>query len=269
MTAPVPARRTFLGMAVSAALAAVALPACAHLPAPSPRLAAVEIVDRTHAATLPVYAKDGRRYVVGALGHEYAIRIRNTTGVRILAVTSVDGVNVVTGETAAPDQSGYVIEPWGSVEIAGWRKSLQRTAAFFFTDLGNSYAARTGRPFDVGVIGVAVFAERPQPTVSQLAESKRESRARESAADTAGATAERPAAAQAPAPKLGTGHGRTETSYARRVAFERATTEPAEIVAIQYDRYENLVAQGVIPAHPPIARTPRPFPGGGFVPDPR
>ena len=48
------------------------------------------------------------------------------------------------------------------MEITGWRKSLERTAAFYFTDLGDSYAARTGRPQNVGVIGVAVFQERPK-----------------------------------------------------------------------------------------------------------
>ena len=89
------------------------------------------------------------------------MRIRNCTGARVLVVTSVDGVNVISGDTAAPSQSGYVLEPWGSVEITGWRKSLSRTAAFYFTDLGDSYAARTGRPQNVGVIGVAVFQEKP------------------------------------------------------------------------------------------------------------
>ncbi len=95
-------------------------------------------------------------------GHEYAVRIRNCTGGRVLVVTSVDGVNVISGDTASPGQSGYVLDPWASVEIAGWRKSMERTAAFYFTDLGDSYAARTGRPQNVGVIGVAVFQERPK-----------------------------------------------------------------------------------------------------------
>ncbi|HEX4884521.1 MAG TPA: hypothetical protein VFX05_10315, partial [Casimicrobiaceae bacterium] len=114
-----------------------------------------------------------------------------------------------------------------------------------------------------------------------IAEPRRESRTQEGAADAASAeapsaptpldrgdAAERSVAA-AQAPKLGTGHGRSETSYARQVAFERATRDPVEIVAVQYDRYENLVAQGVIVAPPVLARTPRPFPGGRFVPDPR
>jgi hypothetical protein len=69
--------------------------------------------------------------------------------------------------------------------------------------------------------------------------------------------------------KLGTGHGRTETSHAWRTTFERATGGPAQIVALQYDRYENLVAQGVITAPTHVARTPRPFPALRFVPDPR
>ena len=32
---------------------------------------------------------------------------------RVLAVTSVDGVNVITGETAAQEQSGYVLDALG------------------------------------------------------------------------------------------------------------------------------------------------------------
>ena len=31
---------------------------------------------------------------------------------RVLAVMSVDGVNVISGDTAAPSQSGYVLEPY-------------------------------------------------------------------------------------------------------------------------------------------------------------
>ena len=61
---------------------------------------------------------------------------------------------------------------------------------------------------------------------------------------------------------LGTGHGRSETSHARHVTFERATPHPAEAVTIRYDSYRNLVAMGVIRETP---RHPRPFPG--FVPD--
>ena len=100
-------------------------------------LVQVDVYDRRDGSALPVYQKDGRHYIVGVPGHEYAVRVRNCTGARILVVTSVDGVNVISGDTAAPSQSGYVLEPWASVEISGWRKSLERTAAFYFTDLGD------------------------------------------------------------------------------------------------------------------------------------
>jgi hypothetical protein len=249
------------------------------------RLAAVEIVDRADGRVLPVYTQDGRHWVVGTPGREYAIRVRNAGGGRILAVTSVDGVNVVSGETASPAQSGYVLDPYANVEIAGWRKSLARTAAFYFTELPDAYATRTGRPDNVGVIGVALFRERPWPVAlperaGKLAGEARseaappapaagasEPRARHDGAATAGDRG-REQAALAASP-LGTGHGRSESSRAEAVRFERESAYPAETITIRYDRRENLVALGVLPP-PAVARAPNPFPTWtpGFVPDP-
>jgi hypothetical protein len=274
-----------------AALVAAALAAPGFVQATSAQsaLAAVDVYDRTTGSALTVHERDGRRYVVGAPGNEYAVRIRNCTGRRILAVASVDGVNVISGETASPDQSGYVIEPWGSVEIAGWRKSMSHTAAFFFTDLGNSYAARTGRPIDVGVIGVAVFAERFQPVarwrqniaedtknetadrVGRLAAAPASPLASADASSAERASSEAAAPSAAPLAKLGTGHGRAESSWARQVSFVRATPEPAQVLAIQYDRYDNLASLGIVPPRPShlAHQQPRPFPGLRFAPDPR
>jgi len=258
---------------------AAAQTASAHWPQ-SP-LVSIVVYDRTEATSLAVYPKDGRRYIVGSPGHEYAVRIRNNTGERILAVTSVDGVNVVSGETASPEQSGYVLDAYGSVEISGWRKSLERTAAFYFTDLGDSYAARTGRPGNVGVIGVAVFKEKQSPITyrpyrDKIAADAPNGRAEspEAAANAQSAPAqpserERSDAAGSLASKLGTGHGRSETSYAQHVRFERASDSPADSVAIQYDRRENLIAMGVLPSPRYAQRVPDPFPGMRFVPDPR
>jgi hypothetical protein len=287
-------RRTALraGCALLAGCLAGAVPlAEAHSPPPlAARLVHVEVVDRSNGATLPVYEHAGRLHIAGEPGREYAIRIRNLTGGRVLAVTSVDGVNVITGDTASPGQSGYVLDPHGSLEIAGWRKSLSRTAAFFFSDHANSYASRTGRPLDVGVIGVAAFAERARPPVrigaaapfagrQASAEAKAEPSAdaqppasapAESRRDEADVR-ERSAAAPQPMAKLGTGHGRSETSYARQVTFERSTSDPLQVVALHYDRYENLAALGIVPAsHDHYARrTPQPFPGMRFAADPR
>jgi len=274
--------------------AALALPlaACAHSPPPivSSHLATVEVFDRQDNILLPVYLGGGERWIVGTPGHEYTIRIRNHTGQRILAVPSVDGVNAITGETASPEQSGYVLEPYGSVEIAGWRKSLSNTAAFYFTNVADSYAGRTGRPRDVGVIGLAVFRERapiayaPQPRIAQRAE-----RSDMPASPAAAASAEAGAAGglakesdafndqiagtrekRAADARLGTGHGRSETSYAQRVNFERASSSPDSVVSIRYDRREALVARGIVPGPRYADRSPSAFPAWpGFTPDPR
>ena len=266
------------GVALAAAFAAAmfVVDSQAHGVLPQTQ-ARVEIVDRTEGRVLPMYWHQGRRYVVGKPGNEYTIRVRNGAAGRILAVMSVDGVNVITGDTASMQQSGYVLAPSESADIAGWRKSMARTAAFYFTALPDSYAARTGRPDNVGVIGVAVFRERARPVV--LEEFRRKDAAR-AEGQSAPAAANAPADAKAEAndsvaqsmrERLGTGHGRSETSYASYTRFERASDTPAETIAIYYDSYENLVAQGVAVGSPPLARLrANPFPDAGrFVPDPR
>ncbi len=269
-------RRTLLATATLSVLAIAIAPLAATR---ADSLARVDVYDRSAGEALPLYRHHGRRYVEGQPGNEYAVRIRNCSGQRLLAVLSVDGVNAVTGETASPDQSGYVIEPGGYVTVQGWRKDLNRTAAFYFSDPGDSYAARTGRPKDLGVIGVALFRERPIERQGWLSRESRRSGpapARERAeSDAAGKAADSRAEstnAAAPAaqqPSLGTGHGRGEYSPVEQVAFERASARPDEVVAIRYERRESLVAMGVLPATRHGLRNPDPFPGAlSFVPDP-
>ncbi len=225
------------------------------------QLADISVFDRVERRTLQVYWHEGRAYVIGKPGNEYRIALHNRGGADVLAVVSVDGVNVVTGETAAADQSGYVIDNWRSLEVNGWRKSLEHTAAFYFTALSDSYAARTGRPDNVGVIGVALFRRRTEPPPLSFdtdSPFKRDGRAE--------GAARSQAAPQAAEKSLGTGHGRGETSYARQVGFERATSGPEEVVTLYYDSYANLVARGVI-RYGLQHHHPQPFPSY-FVPDP-
>jgi hypothetical protein len=130
-------------------------------------LAEVAIIDRDSGAVLSPHFYHGEYWVAGKPGGRYAIEIRNRLGERLLAVTSVDGVNVVSGATAGWDQTGYVFGPGERYQITGWRKTDAEVAAFTFVDSPNSYAERTGRPANVGVIGVAIFRERaPQPVYS-------------------------------------------------------------------------------------------------------
>lgn len=253
-------------------------------------IADVTVYDRIENRTLPIHHHNGRYYVVGKPGNEYQIRIANRGRQEILSVVSVDGVNAVSGETANWNQTGYVLSGQQTFDIRGWRKSMDRIAAFYFTEHQNSYAARTGRPHNVGVIGVAVFRKkyeppvridppvRPWPRPRQESPVPQSSEAAPGAADSepsAGAMQDRASgpAEMARAPQrsntLGTGHGRSEESQVTYTHFERASPTPAEVITIHYDTYENLLAQGVIQQPPVYARpTPVPFPGQ-FVPDPR
>jgi hypothetical protein len=251
----------------------------------------VTVYDRSEGRVLPVYQHQGRHYVVGKPGNEYQVVVSNRTPGDVLAVISVDGVNAVTGETANWSQTGYVFGGNQSYAIAGWRKSLDRIATFFFTDLGNSYAARTGRPDNVGVIGVAVFRRKSEPPVAvapprtQPYPYPRRDRYESPAAASEApapyaegtvADSANEAGRAAPAPiqerqraesKLGTGHGRSETSVVTNTQFDRESPAPNEVITLYYDTYRNLVAQGVIRERP-VAVRPAPFPGQ-FVPDPR
>src|SRR5450631_1208302 len=265
------------GFAIIAAVGTMATAGAAQARWPSDQVS-VEIVDRTDGRVLPIYTHDGRRYVIGKPGNEYAIRVRNDGGERTLAVMSVDGVNVISGDTASPAQTGYVLNAHSSFDIAGWRTSQSRTAAFFFTTLANSYAMRTGRPDNVGVIGVAVFRERPRVVQQFGGKLERQEAARDEAdrpASPAASPSSRERADSGAMPEkksqIGTGYGRSETSYAQYTDFQRASDTPSETIAIYYDSYENLLAQGVPVGRTPIARArPEPFPDGGhFTPPPR
>jgi hypothetical protein len=115
----------------------------------------------------PSFWHDGESYVMGHTGERYVIRVVNHSGRRIEAVVTVDGRDVVDGKAGDfRNKRGYLVSAWGQVDIDGWRLSESRAAAFRFSSVADSYAARTGNAREVGVIGVAVFPERayqPRP----------------------------------------------------------------------------------------------------------
>ena len=262
-------------------LSAALVSAAACLPLQAGSLVDIDLVDRDSGQWLPEYDHRGRTYVPGEPGHRYAVRLSNQTGERVLVVLSVDGVNAVTGETAAPSQAGYVLSPWENAEITGWRKSLDDVAQFYFTDLPDSYAARTGRPDDVGVIGIAVFRERqhylPYPLPGPpVARGERERDAAQSKSASAPSAARESAAAADSAygaiaeQRIGTGHGEREWAPISRTDFVRASSRPAQITQLRYDAGEVLAAMGVMPRYDWRDRhggEPRAFPNG-FVADP-
>ena len=299
--------KTNFASLVLGAIGFLALTGCAQ-PSLAARLVDVSVVNRSTGERLTPYRHHGKFYIAGTPGDNYSIELRSRRSERLLTVLSVDGVNVLTGETAAPLQSGYVLDDRQSYGISGWRKSMNDVAQFVFTALPNSYAARTGRPDNVGVIGVAVFREKvvpplarygttapfpatkearhPEPArdadegpVRQAAKSESEVSTGASISTASGKLAERranlaaadsasPAEFEKKAERLGTGHGEREYSPTRYTGFERARDTPDEIVTIYYDSRDNLIARGIIPT--PWLAEPTPFPANArFVPDPR
>ena len=261
-------RRLMLVLALTSAAA------CAPLSARD--IVELDVIDRDNGQWLPEHGHRGQDWIAGVPGHRYAVRLTNTTGQRVLVVLSVDGVNAVTGQAAAPSQGGYVLEPWESAEIAGWRKSLDDVAQFVFTDLPDSYAARTGRPDNVGVIGIAVFRERQvrpvyapsSPPIATQSGAVRERAAGNAAKAAAPAAADSAMAESAPQ-RLGTGHGQREWAPVGQTEFVRASSRPQQVTQLRYDDAESLVAIGVLPRpYSPYAGTmPNAFPNG-FVADP-
>jgi hypothetical protein len=117
---------------------------------------------------LPAFWHRGELFAMGRYGRRYNVRISNHTGRRVEAVVSVDGRDVISGRPGNyKDQRGYLVDPYDSVLIEGFRTSESEVAAFRFTSPGNSYSSRMGTPENVGIIGAAFFPEaapRPIPT---------------------------------------------------------------------------------------------------------
>lgn len=278
-------RKCLLALALGAALVnvhAAERPASGPWPSLNYRLVSVSIEDAKEHNPLQLFSRAGGRGYVVAESGAYEIVVRNRTDDELLVVPSVDGVNVLTGKTAAADQGGYIVPPRGSVRIDGWRKSLTEVARFYFTSLPDSYAARTGRPDNVGVIGLAVFEKAPpqwtdrsarlekaEPGSAPAAPMANEGmRARvESMASTNKADSAAPSGAPV-TPRLGTGHGERQVSEVTYRSFVRRTPYANEVVVLEYDTVLNLRARGVLPRLPVAPAEPNPFPAQGFVPDP-
>ncbi|MES3025561.1 MAG: hypothetical protein V4857_28625 [Pseudomonadota bacterium] len=244
------------------------------------QLASLAIVDQQTGEQLQIWRHGGHNYVVGQPGQRYALRVTNKTGGRLLSVLAVDGVNVITGATASPAQSGYVLHPGQQETIAGWRKNMHEVAAFYFTNVTDSYAARTGRAHQAGVIGAALYLETPPvhyeaPMAPPMAEAQSSARDAGTSNGAVAAPSSAPRAVareeRAHAPrydsKLGTGHGERLDSATSMTEFRRASTRPSETLVVYYDSLANLRARGIIPRVPVVRNRPAPFPGG-FVPDP-
>lgn len=240
---------------------------------------------------LQQYPARGRVYIEAREGAEYGITIRNPWPERVAVALAVDGLNTIDARhTTARAASKWVIEPYGSITISGWQMSSTRARRFYFTSERDSYAAKSGRPDDMGLITAVFFRERRPVAVAPLrppyilederarAESKdkREAPARKSQAQSAGQARNR---GVAPVPYdsddyAATGIGRAVDHDVRWVNLE-LEDRPAAEVSLRYEYRPALVRLGILPrpyqpAPDPLQRRERArgFRDGQFCPEP-
>ena len=248
----------------------------------------------------------GRWYVEAMRGAEYELRIRNPYAVRVAVALSVDGLNTIDARrTTRWDSSKWVIEPYQSITIRGWQMSSERARRFYFTHERDSYAARLGRPSDLGTISAVFYRERTpappyitrrqRPYPSEAPEAREEAGQAGALGQTDSMSKERaanaPLSRSAPnasasrrrgtvvAPEredeyAATGIGRSETHEVTRIHLD-LDPRPASEVSIRYEYRDALVRLGVLPRHTPPSPVPlqrreraRGFSDQPFCPEP-
>lgn len=265
----------------------MAADSCAAVPATRgelrDRAAGYELTILIDGFPAPMYTHNGETYVLGQLGARYTLRVANHSGRRIEAVMSVDGRDVIDGKLGDfRSKRGYLIPAWGHVDIDGWRISHVQAAAFRFSSVPDSYAARTGSARDVGVIGVAIFPEQvipPRPSYRPYDVAPPPPWARGDEAESSSAGRAAPQTAEAPPspapaapqasregddrarsnhdaakskrPGLGTEYGEAVTSHIYEVDFVRANAaRPAMLLGLRYNDRAGLLALGIPVDHP-------------------
>jgi len=267
--------RTLSLLAASAALVGPAY-ATQGLPETQAALVAVSLeIDGRAASLYPAPDGSGRYYLEARAGSRYAVALANRTGERVGVVLTVDGLNAISGEQDKGRGRMYVLDPWQSTSVQGWRSSLQEVRQFTFVDERRSYAARSGKANEkMGWIEIAVYRERrafvraqphpyPEPRRHYPIEEQEQ-----------GGRAQAPASPEAPAARdeagasarlegdsklekdsnrarayPGTGWGERTHDPVVLVSFD-PEAEPRERITLRYEYRPTLVALGVLPTWP-------------------
>lgn len=121
----------------------------------------VAVPSKHGSSKIPEYGHAGLSFIEGRRGQPYTLKLRNDSAGRVLAVVSIDGLNVVDGQPCTPQARGYVVPAYSTVEIEGWRTSLSQVHEFKFEAKDQSYAkGTTGEVQNCGVIAAKFFSEK-------------------------------------------------------------------------------------------------------------
>jgi len=200
--APVPvhakvfARRFTLALAATAALSGTARasygPEDMFMPSTWADGNLVDVQIQVDGEAAPLYFAprgDQRHYFEAFAGRNYSVVLRNNTARRVGVLLTVDGLNVVNGAMTSQSSGEpmYVLGPWESATIRGWRTSLDEVRRFVFVDERRSYASRTGQAnSDMGWIRVLAFREQPKVQFWSWNESRNGAKRKQGQFDTQG-----------------------------------------------------------------------------------
>lgn len=216
---------------------------------------------------------DGLTYIEGRPGSKYVISIRNDSAERVCAIPAVDGLSVLDGNEAGLNSPGYIIDPFGTVDIPGWTLNQSEVASFEFGTVGQSYKVQSGRgASNVGVIGLMIFREKIHPAHTlrrvQLTASSYDGGTVKggwygTGAESATMSATADSCAQSVGQEMGTGFGEAQTFNTSKVSFtKRDPNFPDALIALYYDSARGLEKRGINVAHKG-AGAANPFPGYG------
>ena len=107
------------------------------------------------------YSHKGMSFIEARSGTNYTVKIKNDNPYRVMAVLSVDGLDVVTGKPAEETNTGYIIDAYSSLDVKGYRISDDNSASFIFTSKGKSYVQQAkSNATNAGVIGLRTYKEK-------------------------------------------------------------------------------------------------------------
>ena len=206
---------------------------------------AVEFQICVHGKPCQEYYQHNKVYIEGRKGSDFTLRLRNRERRRVLAVVSIDGKDITTGKLASINGDGYVLNPYETYNIPGWLLDNHSVAKFFFSKDSQSYAAKTGDTYNIGLIGCAVFLEKIKTIRRDVTLRSAGSRGMNLGEVDRGSSMKGTVCSTAMPSEIGTGFGKKQDFNTTEVNFVKASNTPYEVLEIIYDTRAGLKKRGV------------------------
>lgn len=206
---------------------------------------------------LRIIEHEGKCYLEAQAGAEFGLEFEAFDDLPHLFVASIDGTSIMTGKPASASDLGYVVMPEHSAPskvgssgsatvIPGWRDGAAQVHRFVFSERAMAYASLSGRPANIGVIGLVAYRPGQNRSASPP-----------------------PSAGGAPASDLGTAFGESATDTSRtgrvnsgeevaRFALFYASTDLLRQAGIPVDVTKPLGETDPFPADSPVPSVPPP-----------